>query len=325
MRGERALAGLEQGRVARRAGARASTAALGLVYLARGLALLRSAWPAYLLIALVYAAPALLAAALTLTVAAPAPWLRVLIDLLPWLTAILGTVAMMIAIGDGAHGRPVRLGRATAEGLRWTPRYLWTNAHTSLIFWLPMALLAEARVWQETALPLDGAAGLALTMLWWLLIIGLGLSLHTRTLLAPFLAVHGDLPGTLATLEAWRLSGRHFARCLVVLVLGSLPAALPLGLLALGSHLLLGEPAARALTLAGPALLWAAIQVARPVLMPAVYALYTDLWSAEQARRAAEGAPPPPPLARLLLALTRWLPHLPAWRRGGRATGAGLP
>lgn len=286
-----------------------------LAYLARGLALLRAAWPAYLLITLVYAAPALLAAALALTVPAPAPWLRALIDTLPWLTAVLGTVAMMIAIGEGAHDRPVRLDRATTEGLRWTPRYLWTNAHTSLVFWLPMALLAEARAWQEAALPLAGPAGAALAGLWWLLAIGLALILHTRTLLAPFLAVHGDLPGTLATLEAWRLSGRHFALCLGILLLGSLPVALPLGLLALSGLLLLGEPVWQALTLAGPALLWAAIQAVRPVLMPAVYALYTDLWPSEQARRASEGTPPLPRAVRLLLALTRPLPHLPAWRR----------
>jgi hypothetical protein len=281
----------------------------------------RAAWAGLLLIAFAYAAPALLAAGLAYAAPAPAPWLQAVIAGLPWVTAVLGAVAVMIAVGDAASGLPARLGRASGEALRWTPRYLWTNAHTSLVFWLPMTLLLQARGWQEAALPVGGAAGGALAALWWLVTAAAAAGIHTRTLLAPFLAVHGDLPGTLAALESWRLSGRHFALCLGVFVVGGLPVALPLALLALGGVILLGEPAWRALEVTGPALAWAAIQAVRPVLMPAVYALYGDLWSAEQARRRRDGAPPTPRWARALLALTRPLPHVPAWRRGRGAEG----
>jgi hypothetical protein len=290
----------------------------GPAYLARGLITLRADWPAYLLLTLMYAAPAALAAGLAVAVADPTPWRGLLIGGLPWITAVLGTVAVMVALGEGAHGRRIRLGAVSGAALRWTPRYLWTNAHTSLAFWLPMTALTAARGWQEAALPVGGAPGAALALLWWLLIGVAALAIHTRTLLAPFLAVHGDLPGTLAALEAWRLSGRHFAPCLAVLVAGSLPVALPLALLAGGALVTLGEAGWRALAIAGPALLWLAIQLVRPVLMPAVYALYTDLWTAEQARRARDGAPPLPWPVRALLALTRPLPHLPA--RGRDAT-----
>jgi hypothetical protein len=308
--------GQERRLVTRRAGG-AAPAGLrdGPAYLARGLVTLRAGWPAYLLITLVYAAPAALAAGLAIVVAEPSPWLGLLIGGLPWITAVLGTVAVMIAIGEGVHGRPIRLGHAGREALRWTPRYLWTNAHTSLLFWLPMTALTAGRAWQESALPVSGAGGLAVTLLWWATIGTVALVIHTRTLLAPFLAIHGNLPGTLAALEAWRLSGRCFARCLAVFLAGSLPVALPLALLAASFLILLGEPGQRALVAAGPALLWAAIQVVRPVLMPAVYALYDDLWTAEQARRRRDGEPSLPWLARRLLALTRPLPHLPAWRR----------
>jgi hypothetical protein len=290
----------------------------GLAYLARGLVTLRADWPSYLLITLVYAAPAALAASAAVAVAAPPTWLSLLIGGLPWLTAVLGTVAVMVAIGEGAHGRPIRLGAVSGAALRWTPRYLWTNAHTSLVFWLPMTALSAARGWQEAALPMGGAAGAAMALLWWLVIGGAALVIHTRTLLAPFLAIHGDLPGTLAALEAWRLSGHHFARCLAVLVAGSLPVALPLALATAGALVMTGDAGWRALANAGPALLWLAIQLVRPVLMPAVYALYVDLWTAERARRQRDGAPPLPRLARALLALTRPLPHPPAWGRQAR-------
>jgi hypothetical protein len=67
------------------------------------------------------------------------------------------------------------------------------------------------------------------------------------------------------------------------------------------------EPAG-ALQAATPALLWAGIQAVRPLLVPAIYALYTDLWRAETARRQRDGAPAVPAVVRLLLALTRPLP-----------------
>ena len=73
---------------------------------------------------------------------------------------------------------------------------------------------------------------MALGGLWWLAITTCALYLHMRTVLAPFFAVDADLPGTLAALEAWRLSGRHFPVCLATFVLGSQPIASPLGLLA---------------------------------------------------------------------------------------------
>jgi hypothetical protein len=46
------------------------------------------------------------------------------------------------------------------------------------------------------------------------------------------------------------------------------------------------------------------------VLIPAVYALYGDLWNTELARRREKGEPPIPAFAPPLLALTRPLPHL---------------
>src|SRR6185437_9981893 len=106
--------------------------------------------------------------------------------------------------------------------------------HTSLIFWVPTTLLLELHGRLPSVAP---------DALWWLLIGSVALYLHTRTLLAPFLAVHADLPGTLAMLTAWRLAGQHLGLCVATLVVGSLPVALPLAILALALSSSLSGPA----------------------------------------------------------------------------------
>jgi hypothetical protein len=284
---------------------------LGASCLRRGLTLARRQPSLYLLATVVFVLPALLAAWLVSTARQPALWQQAAILGLPWITVVLGTVAIMVAVGCHAHGRSISLGQTIWYALSWVPRYLWTNVHTSLIFWGPLAILLALREWQARALPIAGAGGSQLAILWWLLIGAAALYLHTRTLLAPFLAVHADLPGTLAALEAWRLSGRAFAACLSVLVAASLPVVLPLGLLTFGVVFALPDEARRASLPAIPDLIYAAIQVVRPLLIPATYMLYTELWHAERGRRQPE--PNSPALARVLLALTRPLPRLGRW------------
>jgi len=68
-----------------------------------------------------------------------------------------------------------------------------------------------------------------------------------------------------------------------------------------------------AMLAAAPDLIWAGIQAVRPVLIPALYLLYRELWRAELARRQQEGGPPVPGLAQALLTLTRPLPKLGRW------------
>ncbi len=118
----------------------------------------------------------------------------------------------MILVAGGYRGHTSGFRESITTGLRWLPRYLWTNLHTTVIFWVPVSALFWLHGWQQRTFPADGSADLALTVFWFTAIAALALYLHTRTLVAPFLAVHGNLPGTLAALESWRLSGRHFAR-----------------------------------------------------------------------------------------------------------------
>ena len=228
---------------------------------------------------------------------------------LPYVTAILGTVVVMVAVGSQAHGRRVGVIQASLMALPWVPRYVWTNVHTTVIFWTPIGLLLLARAWQEKAIALSGGVQPAVNGLWWLVIAGAALVIHTRTVLAPFLAIHGDLPGTLAVLEAWRLSGRHFAVCLSTLVVAGGPVALPF--LGLSLALIMTLPAAALVVFFAVLgdLVWVAIQATRPILIPALYLLYGELWEEELARRRSHGEPPVPIVARILLALTRPLPH----------------
>jgi hypothetical protein len=90
--------------------------------------------------------------------------------------------------------------------------------------------------------------------------------------------------------------------------------------MALGLTLTLSGQALAAFLNATGSLVWVGIQAIRPVLIPAVYVLYNDLREAEQRRRRQEGEPPVPLFARVLLALTRPLPH--PGRLGGTLNGS---
>ena len=283
-----------------------------VAYLRDGLAISRPYWATHALIFVVYSAPAAAAAwlAASAVTGRPAAWAQVATLVLPYVTAIVGTVVVMVAISHQAHRRSIGLVRVSLKALPWVPRYFWTNVHTSAIFWLPVGLLLLVRGWQEAAAPLAGGLELAVVVLWWLAIGVVALVIHTRTLLAPFFAIHGDLPGTLAALEAWRASGRHFRLCLATLIVAGGPVAVPLLAVALGLMLTLSGQALTVFVTAIGDLVWVGIQAIRPVLIPAVYVLYGDLWNAELERRRKEGEPPIPAFARPLLALTRPLPHL---------------
>ena len=103
-------------------------------------------------------------------------------------------------------------------------------------------------------------------------------------MIAPCLAIHGNLPGTLALL-------------LIGLALGLLMAVF-------------GGAAATSETLMSilPFVVTGAIQLVRPLLYAATFGLYEDLWRDEQARRATKGAPAMSAPATLLLRLSRAIP-----------------
>jgi hypothetical protein len=175
-----------------------------------------------------------------------------------------------------------------------------------VLFWGPVGGLLVLRSWQERTFPVGGGA---VPAAWWLLIGAVALYIHCRTLLAPFLAVHADMPGTLAVVEAWRLSGRRFGVCFGTFVLGTLPVALPLAIVAAAVYSSVDTPTWSRLERGAADLVWVGIHAVRPLLVPALYCLYKELWHAE-----GSPAAPVPGWAAWLMGLTRGMPKLGSWR-----------
>ncbi len=286
--------------------------AAAIRYTHRGLHVLRASPWQYVQILSAFAAPAAVAAYVTASDVPEGFGRSALLYVLNAISASAAPVVVMTAVAAGFHGVTLGFVDAMRQGLWWLPRYLWTNAHTSVIFWVPTLALLNLFEWQRRAAPVEGGAGVAVTAAWVVLIGVVALYVHSRTLLAPFFAVHGNLPATLATIESWRMSGRRFPVVFSTFVVSSAPTAVPLAVVFTTLAFTLDEPTGtRAVYMAMlPSLVWVAIKVVRPFLITATYGLYTDLWDEEQRRREEHGAPPVPLLARPLLAISRWVPRL---------------
>jgi hypothetical protein len=150
------------------------------------------------------------------------------------------------------------------------PIYVWTNVHTTLLFWLPVGCLLL--LWEYSPLgPLMPGAG-------WLALIGVvAVHQHVRTVLAPYLAVHGACSGTHAALTSWRLGGTYFWRLLGTFAFGSLPVALPLLVLVALLARFGPDAVSRALLAASMQLSCVGLQSVRPVLVPALHSVYEQI------------------------------------------------
>jgi hypothetical protein len=118
------------------------------------------------------------------------------------------------------------------------------------------------------------------TVVWVAVISLVALHQHVRTVLAPYLAVHGDLGGTAAAMASWELGGRHFWHLLGTFVLGSLPIALPLGVAYLVIEQFGPDPLSAALLAVSWQLGWVGVQSTRASLIPALHTAYADLYAA---------------------------------------------
>jgi hypothetical protein len=238
----------------------------------RGLDITRQQPDLYLKLVLLYSLPPLVAAGLVLYGPRNTPWYQPLVSLLPLITMVVAPVVLMHAVDAGRGGERIGVLEATRRGVPWVPRYVWTNVHTTILFWVPVGTLVL--LWERSPL------GPWLPTVVWVVVIGLvALHQHVRTVLAPYLAVHGELGGTRAALTSWELGGRHFWNLLGTFVLGSLPVALPLGLAFLIIERFGPDPISAALLAASWQLGWVGVQSTRGLLIPALHTAYEDLYS----------------------------------------------
>ena len=231
------------------------------------------------------------------------------------LNVLSGTVApvmFMKAVAAAHDGRRLGLWWHLADGTRWLPRYIWTNLHTTVIFWVPVGALALGLIGFQRLAFAEIAPGILISILWVVAIGATGLYVHSRTLLAPFIAVHGNVPGSLAALESWRVSGRMFGPVFATFVIAAGPIAVPLAAVFMGFYLTLPGPALDVFTATLSAQVWIAVNLIRPPLVAATYALYTEVWADELERRAQLGHPATPGLVRWLIDMSWWPPRVAA-------------
>jgi len=243
----------------------------GWLNVRHGLAITRRQPELYLQLVLLYSLPPLAADWLVLYGPRDVGWYQPLIYLLPAITMLVAPVVLMHAVDAGRGGERISVFEATRRGVPWVPRYVWTNVHTTVLFWVPVGALML--LWERSPL------GPWLPTAVWVVVIGLvALHQHVRTVMAPYLAVHGDLGGTRAALTSWELGGRHFWHLLGTFVLGSLPVALPLGLAYMLAEHFGPDPLSAALLAASWQLGWVGVQSTRPVLIPALHTAYEEIY-----------------------------------------------
>jgi hypothetical protein len=241
--------------------------------LQRGLAITRQQPDLYLKLVLLYSLPPLAAAGLVLYGPKDSLWFQPLVALLPLITIVVAPVVLMHAVDAGGLGERIGVLEATRRGVPWVPRYIWTNVHTTVLFWVPVGALVL--LWERSPL------GAYLPTVVWVTVIALvALHQHVRTVLAPYLAVHGHLGGTRAALTSWELGGQHFWHLLGTFVLASLPVALPLGLVYVLAERFGPDPLSAALLAASWQLGWVGVQATRPLLIGGLHTAYEDLYAA---------------------------------------------
>jgi hypothetical protein len=240
-----------------------------------GLAITAQQPDLYLKLVLLYSMPPLIAAWLVINGPHAALWFQPLVSLLPLITMVVAPVVLMHAVDAGRGGERIGVLEATRRGVPWVPRYVWTNVHTTVLFWVPVGSLLLLREWS----PL----GPWVPTVVWVTLIGLvALHQHVRTVLAPYLAVHGELDGTRAALTSWQLGGRHFWLLLGTFLMGSAPVALPLTLGFLVIEHFGPDPLSAALLAASWQLGWVGVQSTRGLLIPALHTAYEGLYPRAQ-------------------------------------------
>lgn len=207
------------------------------------------------------------------------------------MTVAVAPVVLMVAVGAAFQGEAVSMRKNLRASVPWFARYLWTNVHSTVVFWVPVEALVLLAWGQARFLPAPAALEPWAVGLWAVLILVTALYLHTRTSLAPYLALHSNLPGTQAVLVSFRLTaGRGFWRALGV-ILCSTTVPLALSAVGVGGLLLLLGEGVEAIGEMAPHLVGLELMAARVLLVPALHSLYEELFWDEGREAVAQGVP----------------------------------
>ena len=213
--------------------------------------------------------------ALALDVGMPdAPWLSPVTFVLSSITVVGGGLTMMMAVDASVHGEQVSTWTLIWRAIGYLPRYLLTNAQTTIFYWgimLPVITIAG----RVTA---GRPTGVILVV--WTLVVVLGLICHLHTMFAPYLAVHGDLSPPRAVLEGFRITRSQFATSAATFVSATAGIGVPI-LIVIGALWLYatreGPPAMHLFDAALPYLMAGLVQLVRPVMVASLHAMYEDV------------------------------------------------
>jgi hypothetical protein len=228
-------------------------------YVARGLRICRKDIPGLITLVGLFMLPPLAA---VIVGSQPGPLAYWVAWGLPWITIILGNIAVVLAIEALDAGQPVVPARILPATIRWLPRYLWTNGITTVLFWglfVPLQWVIGQQTSRWNWPSLAPTAILLLPMLFW----------HVRLVFSTYAAIVDDQPGLRSVMISIRLPHRRW-KMMVAAFAGSvlivIPLAGPLYFLILTMH----NPVVAA------GFEWALIMPIRPLFIATLHVLYTD-------------------------------------------------
>src|SRR5579884_2841851 len=212
--------------------------------------------------------------ALALSVGFPqASWVGPVTFVLSTITIIGGGLSLMVAVEASVRGEKIGLPTILRRAVGYLPRYVLTNAHTTVFYWsimLPAIYLAGH---------LTAGRPVGLVVVAWALVVVVGVVVHLHTLFAPYMAVHSDLHPTRAAIEGFRLARSQFALSAATFVSATAGIGVPL-LVAIGALWIYatreGPATAQLFDVALPYLMAALVQLVRPVMVASLHAMYED-------------------------------------------------
>ncbi|HZS78100.1 MAG TPA: hypothetical protein VFA41_15930 [Ktedonobacteraceae bacterium] len=187
---------------------------------------------------------------------------------LPWITITLGNIAAVLAIEAISAGQQVRLLPILSASIRWLPRYLWTNAITTLLFWgvfTPLQWFIGQQAsqwhwsWQLIPATLIPTVILLLPMLFW----------HVRLVFGTYATIIDDQPGIRSVITSIGIAHTRWkmvAAAFVGSVLVEAPIAAPIYFLILKN----GNP------LEVEGFTWMLVMAMRPLFIATLHLIYED-------------------------------------------------